>query len=80
MYFAAGLVHFNGGRYQEAVNIMQPGLPENLDTDVNKDIALYYLAAIRKLGQDDIELYDKLKAADPGMVDRLKALALETVK
>lgn len=77
MYYAAGLMHFYGGRYQEAVNMMQPGIPESLDTEVNKNIALYYLASLRKLGQDNIELYEKLIAADPEMVNRVADLALE---
>lgn len=71
---AAGEVTFAANDYQQAADILRPALQEDLTVEANRKIARYYLAALRKQGQDDQALNDKLVAADENEATQLDQL------
>lgn len=57
-------VQFARGQYAEATATLQPYLNEDLENQGNRAVVRYYLAALRKQGNDDQAWYDKLIAKD----------------
>lgn len=71
---ATGEVTYFANDYAQAAEILKPALQEDLSAEANRKVARYYLAAIRKQGQDDQALYEKLIAADAAEADQLGQL------
>lgn len=74
MRLAAGEATFLAGDYAQASEILKPAIKEDLSVDTNRKVVRYYLAALRKQGQDDQELFAKLTSADANEADLLSQL------
>jgi len=71
---SAGKVWFMQGKYLEATEDLQKGISDDLSIVENQQIARYYLAALRKQGKDDIELYNKLVTANAAEAQEIEKL------
>lgn len=72
---AFGEIAYDNGDYAQAAETLKPAVQEDLSAEgVNRKVARYYLAALRKLGQDDQALYDKLITADENEANQLEQL------
>ncbi|CAI6082015.1 O-antigen ligase family protein [Cohnella sp. JJ-181] len=71
---AAGEVTFSAGDYAQATEILKPTVQEDLSAETNRKVARYYLASLRKQGQDDQALYEKLVAVDANEAGQLDQL------
>ncbi|MEK0313650.1 O-antigen ligase family protein [Cohnella sp. 56] len=71
---AAGEVSFAEGNYSETLDMLKPGLQEDLSKEEDRTVARIYLAALRKQGQDDPAVYDRLVAVDADEAERLESL------
>ncbi|MHA7579439.1 O-antigen ligase family protein [Paenibacillus vandeheii] len=58
-----------------AATILKGGIAEDLTDATNREIARWYLAALRKDYQQDQALYDKLIAVEPTEADEIKQIA-----
>ncbi|MFC5531038.1 O-antigen ligase family protein [Cohnella yongneupensis] len=74
MRLNVGKLAFYEEKYEVAASELKQGLMEQLTGAVDQEIARYYLASIRKLGQDDDALYQKLVAANSNEASQLQAL------
>ncbi|AIQ14755.1 O-antigen ligase family protein [Paenibacillus durus] len=72
----AGKMQFLSGDVQTAVNTLKGGLSEDYSDATNREIARWYLAALKKLNSaQDQEVYNKLIAADPGEAAKIDEIA-----
>lgn len=66
MRLSMGQMAFADKNYAGAADVLKPAVATlNLKEATDRSAARYYLAALKKLGQSDQALYDKLIAADP---------------
>lgn len=68
MRLFVGEIHYFNGRYDQAVNTLQPALEED-----SNDIKRFYVASLSKLGKDDETVYKQL-VTDPTEEQKLKQL------
>jgi len=71
---AAGEAAYFTDDYVQTAEILKPALQEDLSNEASRKVARYYLAALRKQGQDDQGLYEKLIAVDAAEADQLAQL------
>ncbi len=71
---AAGKVEFDKHQYDQAAEILQSGIKEDFSVDADRDVAAYYVAALRKQGKDDLDLYQKLIQSEPSMEQKVDQL------
>jgi tetratricopeptide (TPR) repeat protein len=69
-----GEIYFMRGDYAKAAPLLKSHLTDNLDDQLNKVIVRWYLASLKKQGQDDQALYDKLIAKDPKEKENIDTL------
>jgi hypothetical protein len=72
--FAAGEVMYFQGDYAQAIDILKSGINEVLSKQEDRYVARFYLAALRRQGQDDEVLYQRLIQADAGEAGELSKL------
>lgn len=75
MSLNAGKMQYMLGQPEAAAPILKAGIKEDLGDSTNQEIALWYLAALQKSGQNDQAVYDKLIQIDPSMKDQISQLA-----
>lgn len=71
---SAAKVQFSNQQYADAAATLKPGLKGDLTNENDRNVALYYLASIRKQGEDDKALYERLNQADSSMSLKLEQL------
>lgn len=71
---AAGEVTFFQGDYMQAMNILKLGISEDLSLEENRFVARFYLAALRKQGLDDEDLYQRMIQSDSKEEDEINTL------
>lgn len=62
------------GQLQNAIGTLKLGLSDDFTNATNREIARWYLAALKKSNNEDQTVYDKLIAADPA-----EAAQIETI-
>ncbi|MEW4372629.1 O-antigen ligase family protein [Paenibacillus kandeliae] len=75
---SVGDIYLMQGKNAQAAEVLKKGLQDDLTDDTNKQVARYYLAALKKEGQNDQAIYDKLIAADPKEKEQITALVNKT--
>lgn len=72
---ALGQMEYIRGNYEAAENFLKTlATPEQLNDPTGRIIIRWYLAALKKQGKDDQDLYDKLIAADPNEETQIEGL------
>lgn len=71
---ALGKIMYDDKRYTDTSEILHAGLKKDLSQVVDRNVVLYYLAALRKQGQDDSALYNQLVQVDSSMAGELEQL------
>ncbi|MDB5054942.1 MAG: O-antigen polymerase [Bacilli bacterium] len=74
LQLAMGKIKFFTNDYAATATLLKPYIKDNLQDATNRDIALYYIAALLKQKQNDQALYDRLLASNPsekGELDKL---------
>jgi tetratricopeptide (TPR) repeat protein len=74
LQLSMGKIDFYEKKYEASVSLLKPFLAEDLSIVTNRNIALYYLASLKKQNQDDPALYDRLIASDAKVKDELDKL------
>ncbi len=74
MRIMAGEVAFYKGDYFEASEILALGINVDLTPMQDRQLARYYLAALRKQDKDDEKLYQRLIQVDPGEKQQISDL------
>lgn len=70
-----GQMEYIRGNYDAAENFLKTlATPEQLNDPTGRIIIRWYLAALKKQGKDDQDLYDKLIAADPNEETQIEGL------
>jgi O-antigen ligase len=69
-----GEVDYMRGDYAAASALMKAHLSGNMDDQLNKTLARWYLAALQKQGQNDQAVYNQLIAKDPKEKDNIAAI------
>ncbi len=75
---AAGKVAYYQGDYAKADEILVGGVREELVSAEDRQVARYYLAALRKQGEDDSGLYERIVGADSGEAEEIDLLLKKT--
>ncbi|WP_339318636.1 O-antigen ligase family protein [Paenibacillus sp. FSL R10-2734] len=70
----AGRIQLMSGQLQNAIGTLKLGLSDDFTNATNREIARWYLAALKKSNNEDQTVYDKLIAADPA-----EAAQIETI-
>ncbi|MFK7696920.1 O-antigen ligase family protein [Paenibacillus sp. HJGM_3] len=66
-YLSLGQIYYLSGKYQETHDLLYPlrsRVLDNMNEELNRKIARWYIAAITKLGRHDTVLLDKLTSID----------------
>lgn len=74
----AGKAMFLSGQTEEAASTLKGMLTEDFANAENLDAARWYLASLKKLGQEDAAIYEKLIAADPSAEQQINELGSST--
>lgn len=74
---ARGRVSYYSGEFQQAIDSLRPALSDDFSNEENRDVARYYLASLKNLGNDDLALYNKLMSVDSSEKQKLDALLSE---
>jgi tetratricopeptide (TPR) repeat protein len=69
-----GEVYYMRGDYAAAATLMKAHLSANMDDQLNKTMARWYLAALQKQGQNDQNVYNQLIAKDPQEKDNIASI------
>jgi O-antigen ligase len=77
LQLSMGKINFYEKNYEASANLLKPYLAEDLSNSTNHNIALYYLASLKKQKQDDPALHDRLIASDAKAQDELDKLIAE---
>lgn len=75
MALPLGEIHFIRGEYSAASDVLKKGIHAELNTPLDKMVARYYLASLRKQNQTDQPLFDSLIAKDPNEKTEIDKLA-----
>ncbi|WP_322923936.1 Wzy polymerase domain-containing protein [Paenibacillus campi] len=73
-----GQIYLMEGNNAQAVTVLKRGLKDDLSDATNKQVAIYYLAALKKEGQNDQTVYANVIKADPKAKDQIDAIASQT--
>lgn len=72
----AGKIQFMSGQIQVAIEILQQGLSEDYSNATNREMARWYLAALKKNNSiQDQTVFDQLITADPAEAAQIDAIA-----
>ncbi|WP_379157428.1 O-antigen ligase family protein [Paenibacillus sp. sgz5001063] len=72
----AGRIQLMGGQFQVASETLKLGLSEDFSDATNREIARWYLAALKKANlEQDQTIYNKLIAADPSEAVQIETIA-----
>lgn len=75
MILNAGKMYFMTNQPDNAAAALKIGLQDDMSDPVNQDIATWYLASLKKLGQDDPTFLAKLIEVNPNAEQQIKELA-----
>ncbi|WP_046216448.1 O-antigen ligase family protein [Paenibacillus wulumuqiensis] len=73
-----GQIQLMQGKNADAAATLKRGLKDDLNDETNRQVARYYLAALKKEGQNDQAIYDKLIAIDAKEKEQIDQLAKTT--
>jgi O-antigen ligase len=65
MALSIAKIHYISGKYQEAAEVLRPRLSDQWTDETNRSLTRWYLASLRKAGQNDQALYDKFTGSYP---------------
>lgn len=71
----AGRIQLMSGQLQNAIGTLKLGLSDDYTNATNREIARWYLAALKKSNNEDQAIYDKLIAADPAEAAQIETIA-----
>lgn len=71
----AGKMYFMMNQPQNAASALKLGLQDDMSEAVIQDIITWYLASLKKLGQEDPQLLDKFIEVNPNAKQQIKDLA-----
>ncbi|NEW09314.1 O-antigen ligase domain-containing protein [Paenibacillus sp. SYP-B3998] len=74
MSISLGEIYFMRGEFQNSIAFLKPILTDQLDDQLNRLAARYYLAALNMQKQNDQALFEKLVAKDPTEQQQIEAL------
>jgi len=70
----AGQIYYLSGNYDEATRILDNARSKYLEIEINKQIALWYLASLLKQGGNNQSLYNRLIELYPNIDKELQAI------
>jgi hypothetical protein len=71
----SGRIQLMSGQLQSAIETLKHGLSDDYTNATNREIARWYLAALKKSNNQDQTIYDKLIASDPAEAAQIDAIA-----
>ncbi|MFC5469660.1 O-antigen ligase family protein [Cohnella suwonensis] len=65
MRLIVGQINFTNGKYENAAITLKDGIKDIIETNEDKVLVRLYLASLRKMGKDDLPLFQRLIETDP---------------